>query len=78
MNSLIEDCAVITAEHLKKAAPKEEDIDIKQFFGNYALDVIARCAFATRLDSHSDQTNEFVTKSKEVFNAPLTPQLILF
>ncbi|XP_077517377.1 cytochrome P450 3A41-like [Amblyomma americanum] len=78
MNSLIEDCAVITAEHLKKAASKEVDIDIKQFFGNYALDVIARCAFATRLDSHSDQTNEFVTKSKEVFNAPLTPQLILF
>lgn len=78
MNSLIEDCAVVTAEHLKKAASNEEDIDIKQFFGNYALDVIARCAFATRLDSHSDETNEFVTKSRQAFSGRLTPRLFVF
>ncbi|XP_077563283.1 cytochrome P450 3A41-like [Haemaphysalis longicornis] len=78
MNSLIEDCAVITAEHLKKAAEKKEDIDIKQFYGNYALDVIARCAFATRLDSHSDQTNEFVTRSRQAFSGKITPRLFVF
>lgn len=72
MNYLIEDCAVVTAEHLKQAALKEEVIDVKQFFGNYALDVIARCAFATKLDSHSDQTNEFVTKIREAFSGRIT------
>lgn len=72
MNYLIEDCAAVTAEHLKKAALKEEDIDVKQFFGNYALDVIARCAFATKLDSHSDQTNEFVTRIREAFSGRIT------
>ncbi|XP_077563284.1 cytochrome P450 3A41-like [Haemaphysalis longicornis] len=78
MNSLIEDCAMVTTEHLKKAALKKEDIDVKQFFGNYALDVIARCAFATRLDSHSEQTNEFVTKSREASSIRVTPRMFVF
>ncbi|XP_077563281.1 cytochrome P450 3A41-like isoform X2 [Haemaphysalis longicornis] len=77
MNYLIEDCAVVTAKHLKKVAAKEEDIAVKEFFGNYALDVIARCAFATRLDSHSEQTNEFVTKSRHVFSGRMTPRLFV-
>lgn len=78
MNSLIEDCALVTTEHLKNAASIEEDIDVKQFFGHYTLDVIARCAFATRLDSHSDQTNEFVTKSTHAFSGRLTLRLFVF
>ncbi|KAH7945100.1 hypothetical protein HPB49_006826 [Dermacentor silvarum] len=78
MNSLIEDCAVVTAEHLKQAAANEEDIDIKQFFGNYSVDVIARCAFGTKLDSHSDQTNEFVTRSRQAFSGRITPRLFIF
>ncbi|XP_049525533.1 cytochrome P450 3A41-like [Dermacentor silvarum] len=77
MNHLIEECAVTTAEHLKEAASDEEDIDVKQFFGNYTLDVIARCAFAIRLDSHSDQTNEFVTKSRKAFSGRIPPGLFL-
>ncbi|KAH9368445.1 hypothetical protein HPB48_012625 [Haemaphysalis longicornis] len=76
MNSLIEDCAKVTAEHLKEAASKKEDIDVVQFFGNYTLDVIARCAFGTRLDSHSDQTNEFVTKSRQAFSGRITLRLL--
>lgn len=78
MNALIEDCAVTTAEHLKKSAEKEDDIDVKQFFGNYAVDVIARCAFGTKLDAHSDQTNEFVTKSRQAFSGRVTPRLFVF
>ncbi|KAL1418762.1 hypothetical protein MTO96_025791 [Rhipicephalus appendiculatus] len=78
MNSLIDECALITTEHLKKAASNEEDIDVKQLFGHYTLDVIARCAFGTRLDSHADQTNEFVTKSTHAFSGRLTPRLFVF
>ncbi|CAN7950439.1 unnamed protein product, partial [Ixodes pacificus] len=65
MNSLIADCARKTAEHLKLTAEKEGELNIKQFYLNYALDVIARCAFATRLDSHTQETNEFVTKARQ-------------
>lgn len=77
MNVLIEDCALTTTEHLKKAASKEEDIDVKQLFWDYALDLIAKCAFAMKLDSYLDPTNEFVTRSKQVFSQRLTPRLFL-
>ncbi|KAM7313311.1 cytochrome P450 3A24 [Ixodes scapularis] len=79
MNSLIADCARKTAEHLKKTAEIEGELDIKRFYGSYTLDVIARCAFATRLDSHSDETNEFVTKARQAFSGKVTlPLLLLF
>lgn len=50
---------------------------IFRFYGSYTLDVIARCAFATRLDSHSDETNEFVTKARQAFSGKVTLPLIL-
>lgn len=78
MNALIEDCAKVTAEHLKKAAKNNEDVDIKQFYGHYSLDVIARCAFGTRLDSHTDVTNEFVTRARKAFSGVITLPMILF
>ncbi|XP_037565063.1 cytochrome P450 3A56-like [Dermacentor silvarum] len=77
MNVLMEDCALTTAEHLKKAASKEEDIDVKPLFWDYALDLIAKCAFSMKLDSHSDPTNEFITRSKEVLTQRFTPRLFL-
>ncbi|CAN7979022.1 unnamed protein product [Ixodes persulcatus] len=77
MTALIEDCAKVTAEHLKKAAKNNEDVDIKQFYGHYSLDVIARCAFGTRLDSHTDVTNEFVTRARRAFSGVITMPMIL-
>lgn len=76
MNGLIQDCAKVTCEHLKQAAEKKADIDIKQFYGHYSLDVIARCAFGTRLDSHTDATNEFVTESRKAFSISITPKIL--
>ncbi|CAN7937492.1 unnamed protein product [Ixodes hexagonus] len=78
MNSLIDDCARKTSEHLKEAAEKGEELDVKQFYGNYALDVIARCAFATRLDSHTQETDEFVTKARQAFSGRITLRILLF
>lgn len=77
MNSLIEDCVLVTTEHLKRAASKEEDVDVKQLFWDYALDLIARCAFTTKLDSHSEPTNEFVIRSRQVLSQRFTPRLFL-
>lgn len=48
-----------------------------RFFGNYALDVIARCVFATNIDSHTETTNEFVTKTRMAFGGTLTLPIIL-
>ncbi|XP_077483786.1 cytochrome P450 3A24-like isoform X2 [Amblyomma americanum] len=77
MVSLIEDCALVTTEHLKGAASREENIDLKLFFWDYTMDVTARCVFATRLDSHSDRENEFVTRSKQILPKGVTLRILL-
>ncbi|KAL1465936.1 hypothetical protein MTO96_043040, partial [Rhipicephalus appendiculatus] len=77
MNALIQDCARITCEHLKEVAERREEIDVKRFFGHYSLDVIARCAFGTRLDSHTDATNEFVTQANKAFSARLSLRFLI-
>ncbi|KAK8763654.1 hypothetical protein V5799_033740 [Amblyomma americanum] len=78
MNALIAECAVVTAEHLKTAASKEEDIEIRKFIGDYALDLVARCAFATKLDSHLDKTSEFVIRSRQAPSGRLTPRQLVY
>ncbi|XP_077563553.1 cytochrome P450 3A24-like isoform X2 [Haemaphysalis longicornis] len=77
MNSLIQDCARITCGHLKAAAEKERDVDIKQFYGHYTVDMIARCAFGTKLDSHTDVTNEFVTQARSAFSPRLSFSMLI-
>uniref|UniRef100_V5GHK0 Putative cytochrome n=2 Tax=Ixodes ricinus TaxID=34613 RepID=V5GHK0_IXORI len=76
MNGLIQDCAKLTCEHLHKAAENNEDLDVKQFFGHYTLDVIARCAFGTKLDSHTNQTDEFVTKARKAFATQINAYVV--
>lgn len=77
MNALIQDCAKITCEHLKAAAEEERDVDMKQFYGHYSLDMIARCAFGTKLDSHTDATNEFVTQARSAFSSKISLRMII-
>ncbi|XP_077563592.1 cytochrome P450 3A24-like [Haemaphysalis longicornis] len=77
MYYLVQDCARVTCEHLKEAGKKNAEIDMKQFFGHYALDVIARCAFGTQLDSHTDATNQFVTKARVAISPKMTWKLAI-
>ncbi|XP_075549102.1 cytochrome P450 3A8-like isoform X1 [Dermacentor variabilis] len=69
MNDLVLECVKNTSKHLRHAGDKKKDVDIKQFFGDYGLDIIARCAFGTKLDSHSDSSNQFVTNANKAFAA---------
>ncbi|XP_049272775.1 cytochrome P450 3A24 isoform X1 [Rhipicephalus sanguineus] len=77
MNDLIQDCARVSAKHLADAAEEEKDVDVKQFYGHFALDMIARCAFGTTLDSYTDATNEFVTQARIAFAANITPLQVI-
>lgn len=78
MDALIEECALVTAEHLKKAASREEDIELRKFFADYTLDLIARCAFATKLDSHSDKSSEFVVRSRQAPSGRPTARVLVY
>lgn len=77
MEHQIEACTKSTMCHLQKAAEEERDLELGHFFGNFTLDLIARYAFGTRLDSHSDQTNDFVTYAKKVFGTNFSVSLIV-
>lgn len=77
MHALIQDCVKITCEHLSVAAEEARDDDMKKFYGHYAFDVIARCAFGTKLDSQADTTNQFVTASQKAFMMDFSPTQII-
>lgn len=77
MEHQIESCTKSTMIHLQKAAEEERDLELGHFYGNFSLDLIARFAFGTRLDSHSDQANDFVTHAKKVFGADFSVSLII-
>lgn len=53
---------------LEKAAEESSDLDLKEFFGNLTMDVIGRCAFATKLNTHANDKHPFVENAKKVFN----------
>lgn len=78
MNALIQECARVSCEHLQKAAKHEEELDVKQYFGHYTLDVIAKCAFGTKLDSHTNQANEFVTRASQAFQMSVNLPILIF
>lgn len=77
MHVLIQDCVKIACEHLSAAAEEARDDDMKRFYGHYALDVIARCAFGTQLDSQANATNQFVTASEKAFKMDFSPTQII-
>lgn len=77
MHVLIQNCANVTCKHLEEAAENKRDVDLKQFYGHYTLDMIARCAFGTKLDSHTDATNEFVTEAGKAFTRKASWGLVL-
>lgn len=78
MNNLIQDCARVTSEHLKNAAEEGKDVDVKRFYGHYALDVIAKCAFGTELDSLKDANNQFVANASKAFSGGINLAVIFF
>lgn len=78
MEDQIEACIKTTVSHLRKAGEEGRDVELGSFFGNFTLDLIARFAFGTRLDSHSDQCNEFVTYSKKAFGTDISFSLVIY
>lgn len=49
-----------------------------RFYGNFTLDLVARCAFGTMLESHSDQSNEFVSYGTKAFGEGISFASVIF
>lgn len=65
--SIIRDCMPGVMENLEAASEERSDVDCKKLFGAYALDVIARSAFAANIDTHRDPNNSFATNLSKFF-----------
>jgi hypothetical protein len=70
MHSLVVQCVKSLENALTKAANDENsEIELKKLMGNYTMDVIGLCAFATKIDSHNDPNNPFIKNAIKAFSA---------
>ena len=59
MHKLVDKCASDLEQVLLKYAKDNKEVEIKKLMGDYTMDVIACCAFATKIDTHNDPNNPF-------------------
>ncbi|XDV17073.1 hypothetical protein PO909_016515 [Leuciscus waleckii] len=56
----------ILVENLGKSATRGENVDIKEFFGPYSMDVVTSTAFSVDIDSLNNPKDPFVTNIKKM------------
>ena len=71
MYALINECCDEFIENLDEFAKNKKEIDLKQLHGAYTMDVIAKCAFATKTNTHKDPENPFTKNAFAIFNIKL-------
>ncbi|CAG0920705.1 unnamed protein product [Notodromas monacha] len=71
MSRLMEECCTSLVKVTEDRAAKNKGIiELKELFGVYTMDIIASCAFGTKIDALDDPNNPFIIKSQKVFRAP--------
>ena len=69
MYPMVRECLQEFLDVLETYAKDRKDINVKLAYGNYTMDVIATCAFATKTNSHKDPNNPFILSAQKVFAA---------
>ena len=69
MHPIIVDCVKTLDSNLGKAIKQNNEVEIKKFMSNFTIDVIASCAFGTKIDTYSDPNNVFIVNAKNAFGA---------
>ncbi|XP_027203565.2 cytochrome P450 3A24-like [Dermatophagoides pteronyssinus] len=68
MESMIDQCADSMIHVLDNFAKRQESFLLHNVMGNFTMDVIAKCAFATDTNAHNDKENIFVKNARSFFN----------
>ncbi|CAL1296484.1 unnamed protein product [Larinioides sclopetarius] len=76
--NIFKSCAEIMVQNFRVVAEEENFVDTKRIFGAFTMDVIARSAFSTMIDSHNDPDNIFVKYAKRILNMKLGIKFICF
>ena len=67
MHPIIVDCVHRLELNLEKNMNNNKEVNIKKFMSNFTIDVIASCAFGTKIDTYSDEKNEFIVNAQKAF-----------
>ncbi|CAG2117959.1 unnamed protein product, partial [Medioppia subpectinata] len=78
MYPLVRQSLATFLDTLDTYAVDKQEINAKDMYGCYAMDVIANCAFATKTNSLKDPNNAFLINARKVFSPPVWRVLIGF
>ncbi|KAG8175868.1 hypothetical protein JTE90_026994 [Oedothorax gibbosus] len=67
MLGIFKECSKTLLQNLSAASQQGNPVDAKRLYGAFTMDVIASAAFSTKIDSHNDPENRFVSTAKVVF-----------
>nr|ATB55048.1 cytochrome P450 6CY19 [Aphis gossypii] len=76
MYGQIKDCSKELLNYISKKSSTSDEIEIHDLLGKYTTDVVGTCAFGLKLDSMTDEDNEFRKHGKKLFK-PTLRQLII-
>ena len=67
MHPIIIDCVHRLDNYLETKAMAGEDVEMKKTMGSLTMDVIASCAFGTKIDTYNDhKISEFIVNASKV------------
>ncbi|XP_077484709.1 cytochrome P450 3A43-like [Amblyomma americanum] len=77
MTVMTHDCAKVTCKQLVEAAKEKKSLDLRDFYGHYALNIAATCGFTMKIDSRDGSADEFTKKTREGSSKKLTLSSLL-
>ena len=78
MHKLVELCVKSLDKKLESLAKTEKEVEMKKLMGDYTMDVIASCAFATKTDTYNDPNNQFIKYAIKIFTPQIWRSLMFF
>ncbi|KAH9511637.1 Cytochrome P450 3A4 [Dermatophagoides farinae] len=66
MEGLMGQCVDSLYQALDRLAKTESSFPVHNVMGNFTMDVIAKCAFATDTDAHNEKENKFVVNARKL------------
>ncbi|CAG2176687.1 unnamed protein product, partial [Oppiella nova] len=79
MHPIIIDCVHRLDNYLETKAMTGEDVEMKKTMGSLTMDVIASCAFGTKIDVYNDhKTSEFIVNANKVYRGGSRWRILVF
>ena len=76
MSSLIDECTKNCLENLEFHVNNKKNMNLKEVFGSFTMDCIAKCAFGTDINANKNADNPFVVNAKQLFTIKILKILL--